>query len=49
MNDIVLIEDQDTQIDSFGSPCGRRSHTCGYCSPPGQRSEYPSSHQSAGL
>lgn len=38
-----------TNIITVVSPTGPDSSTCGYCGPPGGRSETDSSHTSAGL
>ncbi|KAF9452451.1 hypothetical protein P691DRAFT_828461 [Macrolepiota fuliginosa MF-IS2] len=46
---ITLITNEDEQIKSIGTPFGRSSSTCGYCSPPGERSGAYSSYHVAGL
>lgn len=46
---IVFIENEAEQIKSLGTPSGRRQSPCGYCSPPGKRSEEYSSYHSSGL
>jgi hypothetical protein len=38
-----------TSIISIGTPSGPSVSTCGYCSPPGQRSESETSYITAGL
>lgn len=46
---VVFVHNEDEQIKSLGTPSGRRSSTCGYCSPPGRRSEEYTSYRVAGL
>ncbi|KXN83722.1 Arginyl-tRNA--protein transferase 1 [Leucoagaricus sp. SymC.cos] len=44
-----FIENEYEQVKSIGTPSGRNSSSCGYCSPPGQRSKEYSSYHLAGL
>ncbi|KAF9452509.1 hypothetical protein P691DRAFT_721999 [Macrolepiota fuliginosa MF-IS2] len=43
----TLVTNEDEQIKSIGIPLGRGSSTCGYCSPPGERSGRDSSYHIA--
>ncbi|KAF9263518.1 hypothetical protein L218DRAFT_864642 [Marasmius fiardii PR-910] len=46
---LILTHHLDPMVLSIGVPCGRSSSTCGYCSPPGERSVESSSRHTAGL
>jgi arginine-tRNA-protein transferase len=46
---VTFIENEAEQIKSLGTPFGRSSSTCGYCSPVGERSKEYSSYRVAGL
>jgi hypothetical protein len=45
LNSMMGLDD----ISNIAIPCGPNASTCGYCSPPGQRSKIATSYHSASL
>ena len=46
---LAPVENEAEQIKSLGVPYGRNSSTCGYCSPPGERTQDRTNHHLSGL